>query len=314
MDVFDEFLKEISENDTSGTVGEMLSGLGAVFNRSGSIWKPQARTLPILIRAMEHIRSVEYRVSIRWVFYRLLQEGLYNSKGGYKAFVNLTSRARHAFWNGWKPDLLSDETRAAKLYGHGNNSDGFDPIADIIERLKDYKPEFSHFYNQDYYVELLFEARAMANQFEHYTEGITLCPFGGQPSIPYKWNIAKRIEYCCKEYDCKGRVLYFGDLDDAGFDIYEAGKRDIREWCVAPVEFIRCGLTGEQVEKYGIPENPDHPGYQWEALSDEGAEEIIIASIADFVDLSTYSETQDLSVKIGKETREKITKALKDLE
>ena len=287
--------------------------LANYFSDNGNEWKPHHKSEEILSRAMEHIYSVDYKVSVRWVFYRLLQDGLYNDKKGYKNFVNLSSRARHAFWNGWEPDLLADETRKPKLRGHGHSFDNLNVMSDIESRISTYTPWISHFYEQDNYVELLFEARAMAQQFEYYTTGITLCPFGGQPSIPYKWDIAKRIEDSCTDYDCEGIVLYFGDLDDAGLTIYETGERDIQSWCNVPVQFIRCGLTEEQVEKYNIPENPEHPGYQWEALTDEAAAEIINEHVWQFVDKATIDDTREKTGKIAQDAIAKVKEALKDL-
>ena len=75
------------------------------------------------------------------------------------------------------------------------------------------------------------------------------------------------------------RVLYFGDYDDKGFMIPEAVKDCLETWG-SNVSWKRIGLTKEQVEKYDLPENPDRKGrYQWEALPDEGAEEIISSAL-----------------------------------
>jgi hypothetical protein len=117
------------------------------------------------------------------------------------------------------------------------------------------------------------------------TKGLTLCPFGGQPSIPYKWKIAKYIEEQCKRYGKDAIVLYFGDRDDAGMLIFNAGREDITSWCDADIEFVRCGLTEEQAKYYGVVENFEHPGsYQWEALNDKQAKEIIQAGISQYYD------------------------------
>lgn len=83
---FDKLAKEM--------LGNLLDGFGQVFSHGGKIrgWKPQGKTAPILDRAMEHIKSVEYKVSARWVFYRLLQEGHYSDKNDYKnKFIPMTS-------------------------------------------------------------------------------------------------------------------------------------------------------------------------------------------------------------------------------
>lgn len=43
-------------------------------------WTPRDSSREILDRAMVHVRSVPYIVSLRWLFYRLLQDGLYHHK------------------------------------------------------------------------------------------------------------------------------------------------------------------------------------------------------------------------------------------
>ena len=267
-------------------------------------YQPYGKTNIILDRAMEHIRSVEYQVSVRWVFYRLLQESLYKKKADYINFVMLASRARKAWYDGWTPATLADDTRQMDIFP----TDGEIPEPDIddlihreIQEAKeniDYHREQAESYRHYFYYEIdpncyqhnfcviMFEARAMHQQFKAYTHGLTLCPFGGQPSIPYKWKIAKYIEQRCLEYGKDAVVLYFGDLDDAGLTIFNAGKEDISQWCEAKIEFVRCGLTEEQAARYQIPENFEHPGnYQWEALTDPQAREIIEGSLRQYYDL-----------------------------
>ena len=46
--------------------------------------------------------------------------------------------------------------------------------------------DLTHFLQQDYYVEIWFEAMAMAAQFRYYTKGITLRSFRGDGSIDFK--------------------------------------------------------------------------------------------------------------------------------
>jgi hypothetical protein len=244
-------------------------------------YAPNAKTAAMLARALQLVGAVPYRVSGRWLFYRLLQEGYYSSKSDYKdKFNKATAQARHAFYNGWRPDTLADDTREAILHGFGWN-DVPDWLNGITEHLSCSLDKWSH---QSHYVELWFEARAMVQQFEHYTKHVTLRPMGGQPSIEYKWNTAKHLERMARRYCRPIVVLYFGDLDEAGGNIAETVERDVRTWCSAHFKFVRCGLTLAQVQAYGVPENPEKPGeYQWEALSDHGAEEIITGAIAPYL-------------------------------
>jgi len=261
-------------------------------------WVPQNKTAHILNLAKQHIESVDYKVSARWVFYRLLQDGIYNQKVDYDNFLGLTSRARHSGL--WHPAILADETRDMLSFPTWGEDPAIDEkglidkaVEDAIQEKEDLEEqlanyEYRHnididpFCYQDYVTTIMFEARAMLQQFQKYTHGIDLCPFGGQPSIPFKYQIAKHLERMYDQYRKPLVVLYFGDLDDAGLAIFETGEKDIQKWCAYPVEFIRCGLTEEQVEKYAAPENVEHPGYQWEALTDNQAREIIGMAIKPF--------------------------------
>jgi hypothetical protein len=246
-----------------------------------SDYRPNSKSRAILARAWEHVQSVKYDVSARWLFYRLLQDGIYSKKKDYQRFLSLTSRARHNYWNGWRPDTLTDETRERIVRGVGdsNPSEWARSVA-LYTTCK-----LDKWVGQSAYVEIWFEANAMASQFRLHTRYITLVPFGGMPSIPYKWEIAQSIDRAARIYGLPIKVLYFGDLDPAGETIPETSLADIRGWCGVDFEFIRAGLNPGDEVRYSIPENPDHPGaYQWEALDAGAAGELIEGAVADLID------------------------------
>ena len=257
-------------------------------------YTPHGKTAEILDRAYELVNSVPYQVSARWLFYRLLQEGFYKTKQDYSnKFLKAVSTARHAFYNGWRPDTLADETRESIKGGAG-----FQNVRSWIEAVSEAKCRLDKWYTQPVYLECWYEARAMTDQFRHYTKNVTLRPMGGQPSIPYKWQAAKDIERAAQEYKTPVVILYFGDLDPAGETISETIERDVREWCKADFEFIRCGLTAEQVARYSVPENIDHPNaYQWEALSDAGAQEIITSNLDGYLHHDAFSHVAEREAK-----------------
>jgi hypothetical protein len=253
-------------------------------------YKPQERTAQILDRAYELVKSVPYQVSARWLFYRLLQEGFYSTKQDYSnKFLKAISAARHAFYNDWRPDTLADETRESIAGGNG-----WENGAAWLEAVARAECELDKWYTQPVYLECWYEARAMTDQFRHYTNHVTLRPMGGQPSIPYKWQTAKHLERAARKYGNPLIVLYFGDLDPAGETIGEVVERDVREWCSASFQFIRCGLTTEQVQRYNVPENIEHPrAFQWEALTDDGAAEIITSNLNRFLRHDAFSVVEE---------------------
>ena len=264
-----------------------------------SNYKPRKQGQKILERALEHVNSVPYKVTARWLFYRLMQEGFYKGKDDYKnRFIQLLSKVRHNYYGGWRPDTLVDDTRAAII-----KTGGHDTVDDWVKMQSGggWYCRLDHFYKQDYYVELWFEAAAMVRQFEHYTNGVALRPFQGQPSIPYKHDIAVYLGEARRQYGKEIVILYFGDYDAAGLTIQNTAEADVRGWCSTDFELIRCGLNEGDGERLGIAENFEHPGsYQWEALDDAQAEELITTSVNKYVDKNVVLNARSEGARAGK--------------
>lgn len=229
-------------------------------------YAPTKRIQKILNKALERVNSVNYVPSSRWCFYQVYQMGLVTKKDKNN-FDHWTSRARKNFWNGWNPATLKDSVRFSILRG-------------FPEPPKPAKPDYIEL--QDNYVEVWFEARAMIDQFNYYVKdkNVTMVAFGGDASIPFKWEIAKRLESVFEAYGKPIKILYFGDCDTKGLLIPECALKDIRSWCNVDFEFSHCGLNKDQAKAYNVPENPNKPGeYQWEALTDKQARELILGGL-----------------------------------
>ena len=252
-------------------------------------YKPHGVTVEILARAWDLINSVPYDVSARWLFYRLLQEGYYSKKSDYGSkFLKAVSAARRSFYKDWRPDTLADETREALIRG-GTWKD----IHDWLNTIANAQCDLDKWIGQPVYLECWFEARAMTDQFKHYTKHITLRPMGGQPSIPYKWQAAQELSAAYEKYRVPIVILYFGDLDTAGEMISGVIARDVQNWCNVDFTFIRCGLNIDQVIRYNVQENPEKPDdYQWEALTDRAAEEIITGNINRYLLQDAFIEVE----------------------
>lgn len=267
-----------------------------------SNYQPNEQGREILERALEHVNSVRYKATARWLFYRLLQDGYYTNKKEYKnKFMKLLSKVRHNRWGGWSPDTLVDDTRAAIIKAGGYKT--------VDEWVKEYSSggfvcNLDHFYGQKYYVEIWFEAAAMIRQFQYYTKGVNLRPFQGQPSIPYKYEIAKSLDEAWRCYRKRIVILYFGDYDHAGLAIQHTAEEDIEgwcRWCNGNLEIVRCGLNAGDGERLGIPENFEHPGnYQWEALDDAQARELITTSVNKYVDKGLVEHAAATGKKVAK--------------
>ena len=261
---------------------------------------------------MVHIKSVPYKVSLRWLFYRLLQDEYYVGKDDYKKkWVGLASLARKRFYGEWRPNTIVDDHREIVYrVGHFKDQEHMRRNLDDIVNLTEVS--FSHFYGQTAYVVIGFEAHAMVNQFLYHTEGINLIPFGGDVSIPLKWEIAAHLARCARTYQKPLRLLYFGDYDKKGKRIFMSAIRDIQDWCHYPIDFQWCGLTKEQAEEFALPKNPERPEqYQWEALTEFAAEDIITRALVHYrIDTDLIRAKSRESDVVTHQLRKKVRKAL----
>jgi hypothetical protein len=269
-------------------------------------WTPSKKTLRNLAAAWDLIQSVPYQVSLRWLFYNMLQHGYYTKKSDYKNnFQYIITEARHRFHEGWRPDTLADDTRTpVERNGHYQNGAH---LLEVYARGLTCSINFWH--AQKNYVEVWFEARAMTSQFEYYIpKFITLRPLGGQTSLDMKWKAAEAIERANAVYGNPVVILYFGDLDPSGQLISGVVHAHVEGWCNAPFKFVHCGLTVEQIQRYNVPQNFDKPGeYQWEALGDNAAREIISTAIEPYIDRAAMEKDERLQAAETRRLREALT-------
>lgn len=261
--------------------------------------KTKAEIDVILDKAMDYVKSIPYRASLRWLFYRLYQDGTYKDKEEYDNFIPILSRARKRQRRGWALDTLKDDTRRIIWRGVGA-----DNKEEWIENLE---CNLDKFRTQKYFVMILFEARAMFDQFAYYTKGIPLVPFGGDASIPIKNKIALGIIEAKERYNLPVVILYFGDCDTKGEKIKESALKDIREWCPVDFEEIYCGLTPTQAHKFKLPTDPEKPTqYQWEALTDKQAMKIITKNVEKYQDIKAVEKVERKEQRILKWAKEKL--------
>lgn len=256
-------------------------------------YKPRKATRAILDRAWEHVRSVPYSVSARWLFYRLYQDGVYTDKGDYKSrFLPLLSRARKRFYAGWRPWILEDETRVVTTQG-----EGWENERAWLEAVSEASCRLDRLRGQPAILAVLFEANAMSAQFKHYLpEAAALFPFGGDPSIPSKWGIAELLANRWREYRVPICVVYFGDFDEKGLGIEKAAKANILKWAwmnepSGDYRWKRGGLNEEHVKRYRLPLSIEGHGYQWEALDDPQASKIIESAVDGLIDRKAIEAT-----------------------
>ena len=287
-------------------------------------YNPEPPQKAILDFAYGILGALPYKVSLRWLFYPLLQKGFYKTKKDMLKWKKLCAKARNRFYGEWRPWTLEDDTRRiVRDIGYWEQAS----IGDYLESLPEHLARMvifsiDHFYHQDVYVEIWFESRGMRPQFEYFTKGIPIdkVPLGGDTSIPIAWEVAKGLEEKRDRYGKKIVILYFGDYDEPGKKIKEKTADRIKRWSDAKFEVEWCGLTEEQIKKYDLPEKPDNPGsYEWESfavLGEPGHEiagEIIQSSIAKFIDLSIIKKISKEAISEQDKWRKIVREEIQDL-
>ncbi len=273
-------------------------------------YNPRPETKELLAQAYKTSQSVPYDVTTRWLFYQVVQTYGF-PKDAYGRFKSMISKARHCFYEDWAPDTLTDDGREiVELEG------GFDNIADWVDAMSRQVPNFPAVVDQECIMQIWFEAAAMRSQFEYYLgdHRIDLVPFGGDPSIRHKWNVAQRINEFYRKYKKPILILYFGDFDPKGLQIPESALKHIWRWTgelkgistklqqVGESEwrtpdgmfrYIRVGINKSHIGVMDIPENPEKPGtYQWEALNDDMAGKFILDAVKPFWSKSQVAVTE----------------------
>jgi hypothetical protein len=294
-------------------------------------WNPEPKAKAILDVAWKAIQSVSYKVTVRWVFYRLLQSGVYNEKKDYKHLIHLLSKARKSFYQGWRPYTLADDTRSPIIMQHRGmyelflRGGGFKDEAEWMKALREeLNCPLRRWSTQPLYMEYYYEAKAMGAQFlYHANENVPLLAFGGDCTVGPKWDCAMRLAAAYMMYRTPIKICYFGDFDPKGLVIGESAWKDIKLWAVAKVirelnaddeecdmtteevesyfQFQRIGINKEHIKKYNIMENPERPGaYQWEALDDDSAK-ALIQSANDMLDMDAFAAIEKQEVEVKKQ-------------
>lgn len=285
------------------------------YRKALTKYAPRGKARELLDAAMVEVKSVTYRVSARWVAYRLLQKGLLKSKADFHQVENYMRRARLASWGEWSPFTFADETREtvriAEMNGGSSSYDPEEMAEEKVLRLTSFYVDIPRWYYENHYVEIWFEARAMAGQFEKYTpHDIPLTACGGDPSIPLKANGARRLREWSEEIGKTSVVLYFGDFDTKGEQIPRSIATNLYQWCPG-LQIHRVGLLEEHTAD--IDENPDQPGkYQWEALSDEAARDLIQTGLATVLNPEAATMAKAEEERIAAEARDFLADKLDD--
>ena len=210
-----------------------------------------AASLKIIVAANKIIAEYQqagYTLTLRQLYYQFVSRDLLpNTVAEYKRLGNIVNDGRMAGYIDW--EAIEDRTRNLKRLPTWQSP------ADIVAACaKQYRSD--RWDSQPYRVEVWVEKEALAGVFEHACNKWHV-PFfccRGYTSASEMWSAAQRfIEYT--DHGQQVVVLHFGDHDPSGIDM----SRDIKDRLAvfgADVQFERCALNMDQIDKYNPPPNP----------------------------------------------------------
>jgi len=205
----------------------------------------QKKTLE-LIESARAVLAEYHPMTVRQVFYQLVSRlVLKNTEQQYKQLSRHLTTARE---EGIIPDeWIEDRTRRPRDVPMWDGLDEFLSDARYWYRRNVWN-------TQPRYVVLWVEKDALSGIFEEITNeyGVTLVVGRGYNSHSIKAEMAKRFQSIEKPIT----ILYFGDFDPSGENIYQNLKESFPRDFGISLEIKKVALRFEDIERYQLPPNP----------------------------------------------------------
>jgi hypothetical protein len=249
-------------------------------------------------------------LTVRQIYYRLVSDlVIANSMQSYKQFDRILTKAR------WNEEIeasnIVDRSRTLHLHTVGK----YATPEEFLDRLET-AFQFNIWEDQPNWLEVWIEKDALSEVFNTVLKpfDITLLVSRGYTSFSFIKETANRLG----DIDKPIYILYFGDLDASGVDIYRYITESLVKMGVEPT-VERIALTHEQVDQHKLPPMPvkmsdsrasgfisQYGNNAWEldALPPDVLQKLIRQSIAEYFDADAFTETKErqelVQSKLGK--------------
>jgi hypothetical protein len=282
----------------------------------GFSWQPTLQSLELLLQAREILTASPRPMTVRQLYYRLVAALVIpNSARSYQNLVNLLTKAR-------KVDLLDtskfvDRARSVtKPRGYADLSDYLDVVRESYAR----KPNDG----QPHYVEVWTEKDALSaiigDVIRPYGAHLVVCK--GYPSYTVLVEAGQRFnEELEGRLDSEVHLLYFGDFDPSGEDIFRVISEEMFALVGVDFEITKVALTPELVVEHDLPPIPTKASdsrsfgfrhthgdaaVELDALPPEILEELVRDAVEEWFDEAAH---QEMSAKEATE-RAKVQRAV----
>ena len=218
-------------------------------------WTRYRRKQAEQIIAVVNGLSDYWPLTLRQIYYRLVAAGIVaNTRSKYNDLSKLIKQMRLDGIMPW--EVMEDRVRRLSTKRGDEDAESF-----IEKQLGWFLNGYSRclVQGQENYVEVWVEKDALSRIFEDvaYPYCVRCVTCRGYQSMTFLKAYADRADTAM----AKGQtpvVLYFGDLDPSGVQMFEAAQQTLKdELDVIGVDFIRVGLNPDHVAVHNLPNNPD---------------------------------------------------------
>lgn len=237
----------VQSNQPGGCIEEFICScynhatLKIPENTTGKyLYRTRSETQDFQAAIIEVITDIRQPMTVRQIYYRLVASGypkteeLYNKT--QRTLLDLRERGCLPY------GLIADNTRS--FY----KPEVYSGLHALLEEQQSYyRRDF--WQGQDCYVEFWLEKEALRSVFTEETLyfQVPLYVSKGLSSVSFVYGASEEI----KAIDKPAYIYFFSDYDPTGLIIMKSIEKRMKEFGVK-AEFIRAGLTPEQIEEYHV--------------------------------------------------------------
>jgi len=248
-------------------------------------------------------------LTLRQIYYQLVAAQLIDNRDSeYKKCSRRLKQLRLAGSILWK--AMEDRTRRI------TDKRGFEDADEYIKDEIDYfLSQYDRCYvqGQEVYLEVWLEKDALSRLFENicWQHCIRLVVNKGYQSTTFTEQYARRARLALEQGQ-KPVILYFGDFDPSGIDIFESAQRTLNhDFGIWETKYERIALNLDQIHAWNLPHDPEavkktdrryrafikrygHVAVELDAIHPEKLQSLIKTSIQDQFDMELFDQQKEV--------------------
>lgn len=245
-------------------------------------------------------------LTVRGLYYQLVNLGMTNSQRHYKRVVAAMIKARRAGLVSY--ESFSDRDREMESETKWKETFVDTEVAQAKRQIGLWMRNYykNRWDGQTFYPEVLIEKKALVGTFERVCSRhrVALGACKGYPSLTFLNDLADRMIEA-RDEGKEPIILYFGDYDPSGEDIPRSIQENLENDFGVLVEVRRVALMEEQVKAWKLPPAPtkitDSRTANWDGLGQveldavdpEKIEQLVEDAIDAIFDADVYDELRE---------------------